>query len=441
MWQTIAPKDMHDSILNIVLEVAQRLRDPEYVAASAGEVAGQMPESTRHFALRWTPFDLAFGDAGLAVFYGQMDLCFPDNNWDSIAHAYLIRAAHSLETYSLSGLSPALYGGIAGTGLAAHLLSRGGRRYQRLLKEIDLLVSEKVLNLSLQFRNSAQRHRVSDYDLISGMAGSAAYLLLRPQGPANHQALDAILDFLVNLSQTDNDSLGYFLAPGYLPGEERAKIFPNGCTILGLAHGVPGPLGVLALAYMTGFDRSDVRSAIEELTQWIIHQVSRDDWGNIWPDGIPPVSVGPKPTATSLPSWCYGSPGIAQALWLAGSALGDSSVITFAIDTMVSVAKRPRALRNLFTPILCHGEAGLLQCIDRFANKANSHELGSFAIELTEDLMAKFDSSFRFGFRNAIGNYLMDDPGFLNGACGIALSLLAATQSVEPDWDRALLLS
>src|SRR5712692_6145954 len=34
-----------------------------------------------------------------------------------------------------------------------------------------------------------------------------------------------------------------------------------------------------------------------------------------------------------------------------------------------------------------------------------------------------------------------DDPGILTGAAGIALALLAATTSIEPEWDRMLLLS
>jgi hypothetical protein len=32
-----------------------------------------------------------------------------------------------------------------------------------------------------------------------------------------------------------------------------------------------------------------------------------------------------------------------------------------------------------------------------------------------------------------------DDPGFLTGAAGVGLALLAATTPVEPAWDRLLL--
>ena len=34
-----------------------------------------------------------------------------------------------------------------------------------------------------------------------------------------------------------------------------------------------------------------------------------------------------------------------------------------------------------------------------------------------------------------------DDPGFLNGAAGIGLVLLAAASPLEPEWDRVLLAS
>jgi hypothetical protein len=33
------------------------------------------------------------------------------------------------------------------------------------------------------------------------------------------------------------------------------------------------------------------------------------------------------------------------------------------------------------------------------------------------------------------------DPGFLTGAAGVGLALLAAISDVEPEWDRVLLLS
>ena len=37
--------------------------------------------------------------------------------------------------------------------------------------------------------------------------------------------------------------------------------------------------------------------------------------------------------------------------------------------------------------------------------------------------------------------YWQDDPGILTGAAGVAMALLAATTTIEPAWDRMLLLS
>jgi class I lanthipeptide synthase len=41
----------------------------------------------------------------------------------------------------------------------------------------------------------------------------------------------------------------------------------------------------------------------------------------------------------------------------------------------------------------------------------------------------------------ADGRYWEGDRGLLTGASGIALALLAATTSIEPAWDRMLLVS
>jgi hypothetical protein len=39
------------------------------------------------------------------------------------------------------------------------------------------------------------------------------------------------------------------------------------------------------------------------------------------------------------------------------------------------------------------------------------------------------------------GGVRVDQPGFLEGAPGVALALLAASTDREPTWDRVLLLS
>ena len=93
-----------------------------------------------------------------------------------------------------------------------------------------------------------------------------------------------------------------------------------------MAHGIAGPLALLALAM-----RQDIRvpghaEAIRRICTWL------DDWqqaspaGPWWPEKITVAELHagkPSMSGPARPSWCYGTPGIARAQQLAGIALHD----------------------------------------------------------------------------------------------------------------------
>jgi hypothetical protein len=57
-------------------------------------------------------------------------------------------------------------------------------------------------------------------------------------------------------------------------------------------------------------------------------------------------------------------------------------------------------------------------------------------------LLAAFEPETLVGFRNwEPGGTRVDQPGLLEGAAGVLLTLLAASTDVEPAWDRAFLLA
>ena len=56
--------------------------------------------------------------------------------------------------------------------------------------------------------------------------------------------------------------------------------------------------------------------------------------------------------------------------------------------------------------------------------------------------MALYEPDTLLGYRNIEKEgRRVDQPGLLDGAPGVALTLLAAATNVAPDWDRAFLLS
>ena len=94
------------------------------------------------------------------------------------------------------------------------------------------------------------------------------------------------------------------------------------------------------------------------------------------------------------------------------------------------------------SPGLCHGIAGLLEITLRFAHDTGDPEFAAVAAELTGQLLAMHEPDRPFGYRARDDKGAkVDQPGLLDGAAGVALTLLAAATGVEPGWDGMLLLS
>jgi hypothetical protein len=234
---------------------------------------------------------------------------------------------------------------------------------------------------------------------------------------------------------------------------ESRAMNPNGDLNCGLAHGVPGPLALMSLALLQGVEVSGMRAAIGATADWLCEHRLDDEWGPNWPYSIPAecvlgsaehetaVATGVE-IAASRSAWCYGAPGVARALWLAGEALGRDDLRTLATTAVRSALAKPHVERGIPSPTFCHGIAGFLQIALRFANDSPSYDLDDGAAELCEQLLTLYDPSAPLGYRSLERDgQLIDNPGLLDGAPGVALVLLAAATNVEPTWDRLFLLS
>ena len=77
----------------------------------------------------------------------------------------------------LPGLSVGMFDGLAGLGLTACSLSRGGTRYQRFLAELDAALFPQVLRQAESLLNGSEGRSNGEFDAISGLAGVGIYLL------------------------------------------------------------------------------------------------------------------------------------------------------------------------------------------------------------------------------------------------------------------------
>ena len=175
-------------------------------------------------------------------------------------------------------------------------------------------------------------------------------------------------------------------------------------------------------------------------SDWLIAQAVVDETGLDWPLGVPldPEAPHEGPIAAG---WCYGAPGVAHTLWLAGEALGDGALQSLATTAMEAVFARPPVRRRDVLPGLCHGAAGLLNVTALFARESGSETLRAASVGLADELLRRYRPESILGYTSfdPDGNEI-DQAGLLEGAPGVALALLAAATSDPTPWHRAFLL-
>jgi len=417
---------------SVAMAVAARLADRDRLADAVTSTAATTayPESTR-----WRPSTVALGDAGLALCCAELHAHNPDAGWDRVGHRFLGTAVAGLTDDAPLGL----FGGLSGVAAAAGQLG-GAQRYRRLRAQLDDRLLPALRPAAERIDSTDGALPAAAYDVISGLAGCAAGLLARPADPGVRAALVEVAGVLVRL--LDGDGLPRLATPPeHVLAEQRAEA-PDGWTDCGVAHGVPGLVATLALLAL---DRR-VGPAVTELpgllpalrrgAAWVVGQAVTVDGRTEWPRVVLPGAGAGRPAP---PGWCYGTPGVARALWLAGRALDEPGHQRLAVDAMLAACRSDALPRS---PALCHGLAGLLTITRLFWLDTGEPAFGRAAGRVLTELLDRYDPDLPLGYRDVEpAGSLVDNPGLLSGAAGIVLALLAATRPDVPAWARLFLLA
>ncbi|MFC8095436.1 lanthionine synthetase C family protein [Streptomyces sp. NPDC057301] len=417
---TAAPVSVRASTdpLDVAVRIARRLAPVDDVvdAVRSGSLLRE----------RWHDHGTASGFAGLALLFGCLDRCREGEGWDRSAHEHLSVAVEAAQRVQY--LPPGISSGMAGLGFVALCLSGEnqrygrGQRYGRLRRTIDGRLAEYVAAWIDRPETGVDSRRA--LDVITGAAGVSAYLVHRPEADALASLRGPLLTWLAA-----------HLIEGRLPLRPRSD-----AADCGLAHGLPGLVSALALARLRGITVAESGAALRAGTAWLLDRQVTDRWGANWPmdDSVPQAAGSAPPTHAA---WCYGAPGVAHSLLLAGRALADPALVSTALNAIEAIRRRPDRERRLVAPTFCHGEAGLAHLFHRTAAETG---IGGFAAEarrLHQRLAGSFDPAARFGYRAVQGRGApTDSPGLLDGAAGVAAVLLSAAVNDAPDWDRLFLV-
>lgn len=411
-WRALLEGSASDEAYTTVQEIAQAVRGwapgPEEKSQPGGSAC------------------LASGYAGIALFFAYLARTRFDPSAATTAQTFLENA---MDLVAAEAMNPSLYCGFAGVAWAtAHLQEQLFGCGDNATQAIDDALADFV----------SQTPWSGDFDLVNGLVGFGVYALERLPDPSGVRLLERIVDCLAECSTVIAPGRAWFTDPRWSSSREK---YPRGYFNLGVAHGTPGVIALLASAYARGVNAAKARSLLADAVAWLLAQEFTDgDWIGFGPW----LEPGVKPAKSRL-AWCYGDPGIAIALFSAARAVGDAAWEDKACAIARRAARCPLDQSAVRDTCLCHGAAGAGHLFNRLYQATGEAALARASRFWFERALA-----MRVPGRGVAGYELFwsaekgveawrADAGFLMGAAGIGLALLAAITPIEPAWDRLLL--
>lgn len=368
---------------------------------------------------------LAKGPAGVALWHIEQALTGA-SGWEPV-QAWLAAATRAEVT---AADSACLTYGAPALAFVLHAAGADGQdRYRAARDQLDAataaLAHRRVAAAHARIRRG-EAPAFAEYDLLHGLTGIGVHLLHHAPGD---DALGAVLSCLVALTRplaVDGETL-----PGWWCAHDPHRRYtPGGHANFGMAHGITGPLALLAQALRRGTVVDGQHEAIATVTAWFDRWQQHSDRGPWWPESISREEAAagrPHGTGPGRPSWCYGTPGITRALQLAAVATADTGRQQAAENALATCLADERQLARLTDAGLCHGTGGLFQTVWRAARDARTPVVGAAALRLSNTLT---------------GQHAFEDTAFLEGAAGQALAQATALYNRAPAsrWDACLLI-
>ncbi len=417
-WRPILSGELADRVNRSIEEITAAFPSAPPVSPYPGERTGESPA-------------LAGGNAGHALLYSYLAEATGREEYAETAERHLDEAVEALATEPMGA---SLYGGFSGVAWVAEHLQ--GRLYESeegedANEEIDQALAELL-----------DHPWTETYDLIGGLVGFGVYALERISRPSARLCLERTIDRFADLAERrENGHVTWFTPPEQLPDHQR-ETSPNGYYNLGVAHGVPGVIAVLGGAVAAGIERA--QPLLEGAVEWMLASQYPPGAGSRF--GYT-VSPGVDQAAPSRLAWCYGDLGLTAALHATAQAVGRKDWEEQALSIARDCVDRPVDTTGARDAGLCHGGVGIAHIFNRLYQASGDDVLRHEAelwyarsLELRKpgEGVAGYLSYFG-GFQN--GPEWIASKGFLEGAAGIGLGLLAGVSSVEPAWDRVLCLS
>ena len=267
------------------------------------------------------------------------------------------------------------------------------------------------------------------YDYFTGLVGFGAHALER--GARGEDDVRRVIAHLAALAEFDEagEFVAWWSSPEHCGGSDS---WPEGQYNLGLAHGTPGVVAFLSAALAAGIESDHGRTLLQKSIAWLL-DLSRE-FGT---SGFPAVIAPDKPYVPSDASWAYGDAGVAAAILAGARALGDSACANAALDIARRSLRRPvEDYLGPPRPNISHGAAGLTHIFGRLYHATSDPVFLHAARCWCRRILDHRQTS-----ASGVAGFPEIHSQLFGGIVGIGLVLLAASEELEPRWDRLLLIS
>jgi len=362
---------------------------------------------------------------GLATLYHHVGAAGLLDDGAELAVAQIEQA---IEHLAVGSANYHLIGGLPGIGWTLdHLLDR--ETADEVCDPIDQAIEAEL----------ATPRWTSDYDLVRGLTGMGLYGLARSHAPRGQAIVRRALDHLEANAERCPEGVAWF-TPAELLVTWHREWFPRGRYDYGVAHGIPGVVGLLARCVAADLERERAARLLDGAVAFLLATAPPRQ-----PARFPACRApGQHDHAPTRMAWCYGDLGVAITLLAAARACRRADWEAEARALALQAAACPTEAARVVDASLCHGSAGLAHVLRRLHQALGDPELADGARRWFAHALAQRRPG------DGLGGYSsphtidgveqwQPDPSFLTGAPGTALALLGALGGDDPDWDELLL--
>lgn len=364
---------------------------------------------------------LSHGIPSLILMYSSLYKITKQEKYMVVSQVYIEKL---VEIVSKDGIeSPSLYAGTAGIALAIREASLSGKYYTKLLNSLHRLLKKQIQEKLIISLSNIDKGIIEpfDYDMVNGFSGIVNYLILEREY------------FLEELKQIGTYLLKYIET--ILNKVTNCSVGLKNGLDLGIAHGIVGPMLALAKLKSENILKEDMGIVNEAIK--LVFLCRRDDklWpGKIYSNNIINLDFKNLPTRMA---WCYGTPGVAFALFKI-CQLMNLNYIDEIIESLVNHLHSTE--KNIYSPSMCHGLAGVAFIYDFIGRNNSNVELTDFSDSLRKKIITLFSEEKVFGYtdKEKIGDVEvnLESVGILQGVTGIVLFLLNPYSNENLLWER-----